>query len=93
MDTVKVKIDSEEQASRLELLIRFVWCAVAGLILNIVGLVAFCALVVQWFYILVFGKRHMGIANFVNAYLVAYTGLYAYMYLSTEERPPLVPQF
>lgn len=91
MDTVKVKIDSDEKASRLELIIRFIWGTICGIILGIIGIVAYAAAVIQWIHILVLGKRNTGLTNFINAYLSAMLGLQAYMYLSIEERPPIVP--
>lgn len=93
METVKITVKSEEKASRLELFIRFIWGTIVAIILAIVGFFAFLAVCIQWLHILLLGKRHAGIQKFVNSYIVAYTGLYFYFNLSTDERPPLVPQF
>ena len=92
MDTVKVTVTSAEKASRLELFIRWIWGTIVMIILCIIGIFASIAIFVQWFYILFLGKRHAGLAKFVNAWFVAMTGLYFYMYLSTDERPPLIPE-
>jgi len=93
METVKVTVKSDEKASRLELFIRFIWGTIVMIILSIIGIFAGIAMFVQWFYILILGKRHAALAKFINAWLVAMTGLYFYLDLSTDERPALMPQF
>ena len=93
METVKITITSGEKASRLELIVRFIWYFVAMIVLGIIGIFAYIASIVQWLHILFLGKRHPAIAKFVNAWLVAYTQLIIYFLLATDERPPLVPEF
>ena len=93
MDTVKVSVSSAEKASRLELFIRFIYGAIAYIILGIIGIFAYIAIGLQWLHILILGKRHPALAKFANAWLVALTQLYLYMFLATDERPPLVPAF
>ena len=93
MESVKVTITSAEKASRLELFIRFIWGTIVAIVLCIIGIFASLAVFVQWFHILVLGKRNAALANFVNAWIKAYAGLSFYFNLSTDERPPLIPQF
>jgi len=93
METVKVTVKSEEKASRLELFIRFIWGTIVAIVLCIIGIFACLAIFAQWFYILILGKRHAGMQKFVNSFLVAVCNLHFYNNLSTDERPPLVPQF
>ena len=93
METVKVTVKSEEKASRLELIIRFIWGFIVAIILGIIGIFAFIGVCVQWIYILITGKRMAGMQKFINNYVVACTNLNAYWYLSTDERPPFIPQF
>jgi hypothetical protein len=94
METVTVNVRSDEKASRLELFIRFIWgfCIVA-IVLGIIGMFAYIALFVQWLHILILGKRHPALAKFVNAWYTAITQLHFYMLLSTDERPPIIPNF
>ena len=92
METVKVNVTSAEKASRLELFIRWIWGTIVAIILSIIGIFAGIAMIVQWFYILILGKRHPALAKFVTNWFKAMTGLYFYMYLSTDERPPLMPE-
>lgn len=93
METVKITVKSEEKASRLELLVRFVWGIIGGIVLGIIGIFAALAVFIQWFHILLLGKRNAGLAKFVNAYQVTHTQLQFYLMLATDERPPLVPEF
>jgi hypothetical protein len=93
MDSVKVSVNSAEKASRLELIIRFIYYFVGIIILGIIGIFAYIASIIQWFHILILGKRNGAIAKFVNAWMVACTQLLFYFMLATDERPPLVPKF
>ncbi len=75
MDTVKITVNSAEKASRLELIIRFIYGLVACIVLGIIGIFAYIAWVLQWLHVLILGKRHKALANFMNAWLVAYSQL------------------
>ena len=93
MDTVKITVNSAEKASRLELIIRFIYYFVGMIILGIIGIFAYIALALQWLHILFLGKRHAALAKFVNAWYIAVAQLLFYFLLATDERPPLVPSF
>ncbi|MFA5929825.1 MAG: DUF4389 domain-containing protein [Candidatus Micrarchaeia archaeon] len=94
MDTVKLTVTSAEKASRLELLIRFVWGTIVAIILAIIGFFAiYLATPLQWLHILILGKRNGALAKFVSAWFKATTQLHAYFILLTDERPPLMPEF
>ncbi len=93
MESVKVAVKYEEKASRLELFIRFIWGALVWICLAIIGIFACMAICIQWFYMLLLGKRHRGLYDFATAWLSAVAGLMMYNNLSTDERPPLVPKF
>lgn len=93
MDSVKVSVSYSEKASRLELFIRFVWGFIAMMVLGIIGMFAGLAIFVQWFHILLLGKRNASLAKFVNSWFYAMVGMYFYMYLSTDERCDIVPKF
>lgn len=93
MDSVKVTVKSAEKASRLELLIRFIWGFIVAIILGVIGIFVAIAWIVQWLHILLLGKRQGALNKFITAYEVAKTQLNFYMVLATDERPPLVPEF
>lgn len=93
METVKIKISSEEESSRVELFVRIAWAFLCSFVLYFFGLVAGLALIFQAIHILVTEKRHMGANAYLNSFVTAYIGLYAYIYLLTDERPPIIPKF
>ncbi|MDD5628330.1 MAG: DUF4389 domain-containing protein, partial [Elusimicrobia bacterium] len=88
MNSVKITVASEAQASRLELFVRIVWGSIVGFVLGFIGIGASVALVVQWFHILFLGRRQAGLQKFINAYGVAMAQLKFYCLLTTDERPP-----
>jgi len=93
MESVKVTVNYAEKASRLELFIRFIWGFLVAIVLGIIGIFASLAILAQWFYILLMGKKHKGLYGFATAWLSAVAGLMMYNNLSTDERPPLMPKF
>jgi hypothetical protein len=93
MDSVKITVTSAEKASRLELIIRFIWGTIVAIVLGIIGIFVCIAWAAQWIYILILGKRHAGLAKFINAWLVAWSQLTFYTNLATDERPPAIPSF
>ena len=93
MESVKLTVSSEEKASRLELLIRFIWGTIVGFVLGIIGMAIAVVLVIQWVHILFLGRRQAGLQKFVNAYGIAVTQLKFYLLLATDERPPILPDF
>ena len=93
MESVKMTVVSDEAASRSELFMRFIWGALVGLVLGVIGTFAGMAMVVQWFHILILGKRQPTLQKFVNAYAIAGSQLKFYWLLATDERPPVMPDF
>lgn len=93
MKTVTINVKSSEKASRLELFIRIVWVLLCGIVLFVAGIFATIAIVLQWFHILILGKRQMALNKFATNWMAAFASLTFYKNLSTDERPPLVPEF
>jgi len=93
MKTVNIEVNYAEKASRLELFIRFIWGTLVWICLSIIGIFACMAICIQFFYILLMGKRHKGMYEFATAWLSAVAGVMMYNNLSTDERPPLIPKF
>ena len=92
METVKISVTSAEKASRIELFIRWIWGTIAMIILGIIGIFACIANMIQWVYILILGKRHPALAKFITGWYKAVAQLMFYYMLSTDERPPLMPE-
>ena len=81
----------EPEASRLELLIRIVYWILIGIVACIYGILATICLVIQWFYILIFGKRHKSLSDFAKAYLEYIVHVMAYTYIMSDKRPDILP--
>ncbi len=87
---VKLDVEYEEKASRLEaLIIRPLYGIVLYIILCIWGFVACIVMFIQWVHILILGKRNAGMHNFVTKYFRFYTRVCGYFYLLTDARPPI----
>lgn len=92
MKTIQSKITYVEKASRVEMLYRIVWAIIAGIVLAIFAIVAGLADIIQFFYILIYGKRQKGIFDFVKAVEIQRFRLTVYLTFVTDERPPIVPE-
>jgi len=81
----------EHDASRLELLIRIVYWILIGIVMAIYGIIAGICLFIQWFHILILGRRNEGLSNFAKGYLEYYVHVMNYMYFMTDKRPAIMP--
>jgi Zn-dependent protease with chaperone function len=81
----------ERPARRLELLVRIGYWILIGIVLWVYGLLAFICLFVQWFVILILGRRSMGLSGFIRGYLEYYVHIMPYFYFMTDRRPDIMP--
>jgi hypothetical protein len=81
----------EHDAKRLELFIRIVYSFVIALVLIVYGIVAEICMLIQWFVILILGRRSEGLSNFIKGYLKYYVHVMSYVYLMTDDRPGILP--
>ena len=81
----------EQNARRLELLIRIAYWIIIGIVLWVYGILAFICLFIQWFYILILGRRNEGLSNFARGYLEYLVHVMNYTYLMTDKRPDILP--
>ncbi len=87
---VKIDIEYEKKASRLEvLIIRWLYGFVLLIVLGVLAIVANIGIFIQWFHILILGRRNQGIHNFVAGFFRFYTRTYGYLLLLTDKRPPI----
>ncbi len=87
---VRLDVDYEESASRLEaLIIRGLYGIVLCIIASIWGIVAYFVMGIQWLHILILGRRNRSMHDFVTKYFRFYTRISAYFCLLTDERPPI----
>ncbi|RLG33008.1 DUF4389 domain-containing protein [Methanosarcinales archaeon] len=82
----------EHDARRVELFIRFVYALCIAVVLIIYGLIAEICIVIQWFVILILGRRSEGLSNFIKGYLEYYVHVLSYCYLMTDKRPGILPK-
>lgn len=92
MKSIQQKILYAEKASRVEMLYRIVWAIIAGIVLAVFSFVACLAIFIHFFFILIYGKKHKGIFDFVKVVQVQRFRLSMYLTFETDERPPIVPE-
>jgi hypothetical protein len=87
---IKLDVGYEEKASRLEvLIIRWLYGILLLIILGIWQIFAGLAMLGQWIVILITGARNKGLHDFVTSYFKFYTKSYGYLFMLTDERPPI----
>ncbi len=92
MKTVKYETKFLPKAGRLELFIRWLWLIPTAIVACILEIIAMIAAVLQWFHILVLGKRHKFLHTWILK-LIAYDVKFkSYFLLLTDERNPLLPE-
>jgi len=80
-----------EDASRLELFVRIVYGFLISIVLAIYGFIASLCMFVQWFHILILGRRNLGLHDIVQGYLEYQTHVLSYTNFTTDERPGIMP--
>ena len=81
----------EHDAGRLELLIRIVYWILIGIVLGVYGIIAFIVLFIQWFHVLILGKRSQALSDFAKGYLEYMVHVLPYTYIMTDKRPDILP--
>ncbi len=82
----------EHDASRFELLIRILYWIALGIVLAIYGIIAEICMIIQWFGILILGRRSEGLSNFIKGYLEYLVHVLPYVYFFTDKRPQVMPE-
>ncbi|NJF24937.1 DUF4389 domain-containing protein [Thermococcus sp. Bubb.Bath] len=72
---------------RVEALLRIPLAIVYGVILYVLGLAVGLVVLIQFFYTLILGKRHKGMARFANNYASLRYHILRYSSFATNERP------
>ncbi len=81
----------EHDATRVELLVRILYWIAIGIIAWVYGILALIALIVQWFHILILGRRNKSLSDFAKGYLEYTVHRLPYVYLMTDRRPAIMP--
>lgn len=82
----------ERDASRLELFIRIVYSIAIYIVLVVYGFIAEICMAIQWFVILILGRRSEGLALFIKGYLEYLVHVIGYVYWMTDKRPGIMPK-
>ncbi|NTW92161.1 MAG: DUF4389 domain-containing protein [Methanoregulaceae archaeon] len=81
----------EHDARRLELLVRIVYWIAIGIVAWVYSLLAVICLIIQWFFILIMGRRLQGLSDFAKGYLEYTVSRMPYVYIMTDKRPAILP--
>ena len=81
----------EHDARRFELLVRIGYWIVIGLVSWVYGILALVCGILQWFFILIMGRRQRGLSEFIQGYLEYTVSRMPYLSLMTDKRPALLP--
>ncbi len=92
MNTVKVDLKSDDKASRVELIVRWVWAIITCIVLFFFAIIALICFALQWLFILFTGKRNATLTGWLKKYCVYHAQASAYQLLITDERNPLIPE-
>jgi hypothetical protein len=82
----------EHDAGRLELLIRILYWIAIGIVLAVYRFIAVICMIIQWFVILILGRRNEGLSNFIKGYLEYMVHVTPYVYFMTDKRPAVMPK-
>ncbi|MEA3487910.1 MAG: DUF4389 domain-containing protein [Euryarchaeota archaeon] len=82
----------EHDAKRLELFIRIVYAFVILVVLMVYSVIAQICMFIQWFVILILGRRSEGLSDFIKGYLEYYVHVIGYVYWMTDDRPGIFPE-
>ena len=81
----------EHEASRLELLVRILYWILIGIVMWVYGIIAGFCLFIQWFCILILGRRNEALSNIAKGYLEYMIHVMSYTYFMTDKRPDVMP--
>lgn len=82
----------EEEAGWIELFIRIIYSMIIGIVLSIYGIIAGIGMVLQFFVILIMGRRSQTLSDVIRGYLEYYVHILSYTSFMTDERPGIFPK-
>jgi hypothetical protein len=82
----------ERPARRLELLVRIFYSIAIAIVMFVYGLIAGILMIIQWFVILILGRRSEGLSDFIRGYLEYHVHVLSYTSWMTDERPGIMPK-
>jgi hypothetical protein len=81
----------EEKAGRIELLVRIFYSIAIAIVLFVYSFIASICMFIQFFVILVLGRRNRGLAEFVQGYCEYQVHVLSYVSFLTDRRPGIMP--
>jgi DNA-directed RNA polymerase subunit RPC12/RpoP len=91
-NSIKKYLNYEENASRVELIVRIFYSIVLLIVLSLYGIVSGICYYIQWILILILGKRFESINNIIVGYIKYNIQILSYVNLITDERPGIGPK-
>ncbi len=82
----------EHKARRLELLVRIFYSIAIAIVLMVYGFIASIVMFIQWFVILILGRRSEDLSDFISGYLEYYVHVLSYTAWMTDKRPGIMPK-
>ena len=89
---LKQLFEFEQPARRIELLVRIFYSIAVWILLWAYGIIARICLFIQWFVILILGRRNDGLSDFIKGFLEYYVHVMSYICWMTDERPGVIPK-
>jgi hypothetical protein len=81
----------EREARRWELLVRIFYSIAIAIVMMVYGIIAGICLFIQWFVILVLGRRNQDLSEFIRGYLEYQVHVLSYTSVMTDKRPGIMP--
>ncbi|MEI7434047.1 MAG: DUF4389 domain-containing protein [Methanomicrobiales archaeon] len=82
----------EHTARRWELLVRIFYSIAIAIVLIVYGFIAGILMFIQWFVILILGRRSEGLSDFIRGYLEYHVHVLSYTSWMTDKRPGIMPK-
>jgi hypothetical protein len=82
----------ERKARRWELLVRIFYSIAIAIVIMIYGFITAIIMIIQWFVILILGRRSEGLSDFIRGYLEYYVHVLSYTSWMTDTRPGILPK-
>jgi len=91
-ETLSQLFTYEHKARRWELLVRIFYSIAIAIVLLVYGFIAGILMFIQWFVILILGRRNEGISDFIKGYLEYHVHVLSYISWMTDKRPGIMPK-
>ena len=92
LETMSQLFTFEQKARRWELLVRIFYSIAIMIVMFVYGLVAGILMIIQWFVILILGRRSMGLSEYIRGYLEYHVHVLSYTSWMTDKRPGIMPK-